>query len=426
MVPSAAVLTLLVYLVASFLIRLRPQRSDLFVEYLSTLTRKRLPLEEGLHAYAVDQPFMLRRAIFRAVDRLKEGGSLADALDGQSKYFPQRLVELIRVGQESGMLPELLDSYVKQNRSSETNTAKIIGIGVYPGSVLLLLIPILSVIMVKIVPQFQAMFSEMDLDLPPVTMALITVYSVVSSHSWLALFVPVFIEAMLILFLGFDPPAMNEKGVSVFLGLSLLGLAGIDALNQMPQPSFWLFMFLFFYLYVFIQVSRALLWEVTSVGHPPEPRFVYQMLSGIAGRGPRLRSVAAFCETFATLLESGLATATALPMACRAAVAGRNDNAMQRVENAVSEGEELAEAINRELALSGTSSWVLSAANNSRHFPRALHQVGERCIEDCEKRLRQMCNIVIPLFVLLVAGMIGFVTIALFSPLIHLTSRLAG
>jgi type II secretory pathway component PulF len=113
-------------------------------------------------------------------------------------------------------------------------------------------------------------------------------------------------------------------------------------------------------------------------------------------------------------------------MACRAAVAGRNDNAMQRVENAVSEGEELAEAINRELALSGTSSWVLSAANNSRHFPRALHQVGERCIEDCEKRLRQMCNIVIPLFVLLVAGMIGFVTIALFSPLIHLTSRLAG
>jgi type II secretory pathway component PulF len=289
-----------------------------------------------------------------------------------------------------------------------------------------MLVPILSVIMIKIVPQFQAMFEEMGLDMPPVTMALITVCELASSHSWLALFVPIFIEVILIIFLGFDPKELNEKGILLFLGVALLCLLGIDALNQMPQPSFWLFMFIPVYLYVFIQVSRALLWEVTSAGHPPEPRFVYQMLSGIAGRGPRLRSVATFCETFATLMDAEIATATALPMACTAAEVDRCDNAMQRVESAVNEGEELAVAINRELALSRTSSWVLSAAGGSQHFPKALHQVGERCIEDCEKRLRQMCNIVMPVFVLLVAGVIGFVTIALFSPLIELTSRMTG
>jgi type II secretory pathway component PulF len=447
--PLAAILILLLcaYLAASIVIRLRPQRSDLFVEYLATLTRKRLPLEEGLHAYAVDQPFGLRRAIFLAIDKLQEGSSLADALEAQSrrphpflrhlmapgfaggsfslsasKVFPDRLVALIRVGQESGMLPELLDSYVKQNRSSATNAAKVVGAGVYPGGVLLLIVPILSLVMIKIVPQFQAMFEESELNFPPVTQALITVCEVISSHSWLALFIPILIEASLIVFLGFDPPAMNRKGVPLFLGVALLFLVGVDFLNSSQAYG----LFFLFYIYVFVQVSRALLWEVSSAISPPRPRIVYRQLSGIAGRGPRLRSVATFCETFATLLEAGIGTAQALPMACRAAAVDRHDDAMQRVEHAVNEGEGLSEVINRELALSGTASWVLSAANGSHHFPKALRQVSERCLEACEKRLKQMCNIVMPVFLLMVSAAICFVCVALFSALISLTARLGG
>ncbi len=79
-----------------------------FASTLSILSQSGVPLVEGLHiAAAVSSNWLIRDAIVLAAEKVTEGGALASQLE-RSGYFPAMMVQMIRSGETSGEMENML------------------------------------------------------------------------------------------------------------------------------------------------------------------------------------------------------------------------------------------------------------------------------------------------------------------------------
>jgi type IV pilus assembly protein PilC len=82
----------------------------LFARTLSTLLTGGLPLVPSLETAARSiSSRRVSKAVFSSIETVREGKSLADALS-QTKIFPDLATEMITVGEQTGALPQMLNS----------------------------------------------------------------------------------------------------------------------------------------------------------------------------------------------------------------------------------------------------------------------------------------------------------------------------
>jgi general secretion pathway protein F len=113
-----------------------------FASTLSILTQSGVPLVEALHiGAAVSSNWLIRDAIEHAAVKVTEGGNLATQLE-RSGYFPPMMVQMIRSGEASGELDNMLArAAVMQDREVTTLI----------GTLLALLDPLMLIFMAGIV-----------------------------------------------------------------------------------------------------------------------------------------------------------------------------------------------------------------------------------------------------------------------------------
>lgn len=113
-----------------------------FASTLSILTQSGVPLVEALHiGAAVSSNWLIRDAIEHAAVKVTEGGNLATQLE-RSGYFPPMMVQMIRSGEASGELDNMLArAAVMQDREVTTLI----------GTLLALLEPLMLIFMAGIV-----------------------------------------------------------------------------------------------------------------------------------------------------------------------------------------------------------------------------------------------------------------------------------
>jgi type II secretory pathway component PulF len=78
-----------------------------FLETLASLTLGGLPLLKGLDLAAGVSSLYIRREVKRAVDLVRDGGSLSRALE-RTNLFPTNLLEMVRIGEHTGELGDAL------------------------------------------------------------------------------------------------------------------------------------------------------------------------------------------------------------------------------------------------------------------------------------------------------------------------------
>ena len=105
---------------------------SVFNDLLSGIVRARLPLEAGLSAVAADWPGRAGSMLRQLQSQLQQGQSLESALTMLSSTLPGEYSALIRAGQYSGRLPEMLDDLSRLARlRQESRRLAVISL-VYP------------------------------------------------------------------------------------------------------------------------------------------------------------------------------------------------------------------------------------------------------------------------------------------------------
>jgi general secretion pathway protein F len=110
------------------------------------------------------------------------GKSLAEAMEAQDRQFPPVFVSMVRAGEASGALPEVLERIAETREREQKLRAKVVSALLYPALLIVTAIAALLVIMLFVVPRFKSMLIDSAVKLPPSTAAIIAVSDWLGAH----------------------------------------------------------------------------------------------------------------------------------------------------------------------------------------------------------------------------------------------------
>lgn len=152
---------------------------------------------------ATEHRWLARRRLNRLAQRLNMGMPLADALEQTPGALADEGVLAIRFGSQLGILPAALDSLVRDDDATGVRIrARIRRSAWYFGSVLMLGTLIVSFILIKIVPTFQEIYGDFELEVPRALRTLVGVGNFASSY----LIMPILIVLALAWIVSVSPP----------------------------------------------------------------------------------------------------------------------------------------------------------------------------------------------------------------------------
>lgn len=162
-----------------------------FTNGLYTLIESHVPIDKalGLLENLTDKPAM--QALIADLRReIKEGHSLADALQHYPDTFSKMYINIVHAGEEGGILEKLLPRMAKFLEEAEESRRILISAMIYP--LILLVVGILSVValMIFVVPQFATLFEDMGSSMPESAAFLLGLSVWLKHYGWTLLFAP--------------------------------------------------------------------------------------------------------------------------------------------------------------------------------------------------------------------------------------------
>ena len=155
---------------------------------LAVLLRAGLPLDRALKVL-IDmavQPQMqfLLNDLLKAV---KGGKALSIAMQSHEKIFGSFYISMVRSGEASGQLSEVLDRLVEYLENAKANRDSVVSALIYPA--ILLVVAVLSIVLMLgfVVPQFESLFEDMGEALPLLTQMVLSGADFIKSWGWLLL-----------------------------------------------------------------------------------------------------------------------------------------------------------------------------------------------------------------------------------------------
>ena len=138
-----------------------------FTNGLCTLVEARVPIDKALSLLeGITEKEHMKRLVLEIRRDVKEGKSLADAMEMRPEVFSKLYINLVRAGETGGILDQLLPDLANFLETAEQTKKQILAALMYP--IVLLLVGIMSVtlLLVFVVPQFTAMFEDVGTAIP--------------------------------------------------------------------------------------------------------------------------------------------------------------------------------------------------------------------------------------------------------------------
>ncbi len=156
-----------------------------FTQQLSTLLGAGLPLDRSLQVLVdLAENDRVKRAVSEIRDRVRQGGSLSDALEEQHGSFNRLFVNMVRAGEVGGTLDVTLARLTDYLERSRELKDSVISALIYPIILLFLAAGSLVLLMVYVIPQFTPIFEELGGDLPLITKIVLGAGSILQNFWW--------------------------------------------------------------------------------------------------------------------------------------------------------------------------------------------------------------------------------------------------
>ena len=174
---------------------LKPKVKDkdiiVFNRQLATLFSAGIPLLSGIQGLAEQmQNKTFKEILLKVSADIQTGSSFSDALAKHPKVFSELYINMVRAGEASGTLDDILGRLASLAEHAAEIKAKIKAATRYPKIVISAMLIAILILMKFVVPNFMAIFEQVDLELPLATRMLIEANRLFTNY-WYALFVGV-------------------------------------------------------------------------------------------------------------------------------------------------------------------------------------------------------------------------------------------
>ncbi|MCZ6654978.1 MAG: type II secretion system F family protein [Planctomycetota bacterium] len=340
-----------------------------FTRQLSTLQDAGLPILRSLRILEQQERPGLLKAIVRGVgDEVESGATLSEAMGKFPKAFDRLYVNMVAAGETGGVLDVILQRLAEFMEKAQSLMRKIRGAMIYPCVVISFAGGVVGFIMVKVIPKFQEIFEEFDAELPQVTMILIN-----ASH-WFATGKPPGWAIVLI------------SPVVVFLIIKLL--------RQSRSGRYFLDRF-----YMIIPVMGTLL---------------------------RKSSVARFTRTLGTLIAAGVPILEAIMITRETSGSEVYARALGKVHDSIREGDTFAAPLRATRVCDALVVNMIDVGEETGDLDKMLMKIADNYDEEVDVAVSALISVIEPIMVVVLGGIVGFIIVALFMPLVSLINAVSS
>ncbi len=347
------------------IMRMRPSEVLLFTSELADLIEAGMTLGAALNSLAnqgePESGMCMVSADLR--DRIMRGEGFSDAVDAHPKTFPPIYGNMIRAGEASGAMVEVLHRLTEHYERAQNMRSKIVSALTYPCIVLLLGVVAVIFAMIKIVPQFTDLFSSMGQELPMPTRILIGMSDGLIKYG-------------------------------VFIGLGFIVL--VIMIRQWAKgPG-----------------------KMTC----DRMKLRVPLIRGLIASG----AYASLAYTLQTLLSNGVNVLNALRISeetCGNAVIGAE---LKKARERVTDGTTISGPLAQSGIFPRMMTDMMALGEQTGNLPNALGHIGKRYEAELNRNIKVFTTALEPILIILVATVVGFVAIAILSAVFSATSAMSG
>jgi type IV pilus assembly protein PilC len=338
-----------------------------FTRQLATLVDAGLPLLRGLRVLEKQERNPTLKGVIGELATAIEGGStFSEGLAQHPKIFNRLYVNMVKAGELGGVLEVVLNRLAEFMEKAQKIKGKVVAAMFYPCAVMFVAVSILTILLVFVIPKFEAIFKDMleGKGLPPFTEFVLSVSRVVASH-----FVVTF--------------------------LSLVGF--------------------------FIALK---LFTRTKFGRRLFDRFKLNF----PVLGPVISKVAIsrFTRTLGTLISSGVPILQALTIVKETSGNVIVGQAVAAVHESVKEGETITAPLEASNVFPPMVISMVDVGEQTGALPEMLMKIADNYDDEVDNAVAAMTSLLEPIMIVFLAVIVGSIVIALFLPLISLIDNLGS
>ena len=343
------------------------KRKELMIitRQLATLINSGLPLLRALRVLKEQRKGGASIVLSKIADDIESGTLFSEALAKYPGSFPKIYVAMVRAGEAGGALYVVLNRLAEFMEKEAKLKGKIKSAMAYPVVIVIVASGILTFIMLKIVPTFIKIFEDMEAgELPAPTKLLIRLSKLFTQRFYLII---VFVIAMVIFY---------------------------KILNKIKFTKYWIDM-LKMKIFIFGPVVMKTI-------------------------------IARFARTLATLITSGVPILQSLQIVRDTVGNDVIARAINEVRNRVREGEGIAGPMLRTKVFPPMVTNMIAVGEETGAMDAMLEKIADAYEAEVDAAVAAMTSMLEPLLIVFMGGIVGFIVISLFLPLIKLAMSLSG
>jgi type IV pilus assembly protein PilC len=338
-----------------------PQKDILFfTRQFATLFSSGVPIVQALDALIGQiKNKTFKKVLMQMRSDIEKGSSLAEAMKRHPRVFSFLFVNMVRAGEEGGMLDKVLFRMADYFEKMIKLRRKIIGAMIYPSIVIAVATLVIAIIMIFVIPTFSKLFGEMGLQLPLPTRITIAISNF-----------------------------MVKTGIFI-----LLGIVGF---------------------FIFIKLFRR-----TDQGKKITDSILLKF--PILGVILLKASLSRFARTLGTLLGSGVPILNSMEISARASGNKIIEDVVIQMRDDITAGKSLTEVLkSRPELFPPVFIQMVNVGEATGATDEMLNKISDFYDEEVDNAVATLMNILEPALIVFLGVTIGFIIISLYLPIFKL------
>lgn len=336
----------------------------IFGRSLGAMIEAGLPLSRALAVMErQSRNVTMKKVLAELGEAVRRGEPLSKALAAHPKIFPPIFVSMVAAGEESGKLREGLDVVSAQMEKAYLLTKKVKGAMVYPAVIVCVMLAVAIVLFVFVVPTLTKIFSDLNVELPATTRAVI----------WI-----------------------SEALRASYLGLAL-GVVGVPTALV--------------YFFRSAPGQRALDWAAVH----------FPLISPIA----KEMNAARTARTLASLLSAGVSYLEATRITGDVLQNGYYKEVLRKVEVQVEKGQPISQVFaEAEKLYPPFVAEMLAVGEETGEISKMMEKVAVFYEDEVDQKTKNLSTVVEPLLMVVVGVAVGFFALSMISPMYSLVNAI--
>jgi type IV pilus assembly protein PilC len=336
---------------------------QVFTRQFAVLVGAGVPIVQSLEAMALGARSTGMTNVLRHVcSEVERGRRLGEALSTEPSVFDRLYINLVRAGEEGGVLEQVLNRLAEYIDTSVKIRGKVKSAMFYPAAIVVVAIIVIIFIMVFVVPKMAAMFKQSGQALPTLTQWVINASDFVQ-HYWY-----IIIASLVAIPIALKMYYETEEGRKV-----------VDA--------------------IVIDVP-------------------------VLGDLVKKAAIARFSRTLSTLLTSGVRIIDAIEISASTTGNWMIEKALNQAKEEVARGRALAEPLTKIPYFPNMVTQMIMIGEQTGNMDQMLSKVADFYEDEVENATEAMTSLMEPLLMVVLGGIIAVIVVAMYLPIFNLANTI--